>query len=127
MNTNQKGLLGELRVAQELLKAGYEVFAPLTGKASCDLVAVKDGQLLRVQIKATSQAARYGQAYVIDGRTITSAKKGNSVKQLDRTTFDLLGIYVIPEDLVVLVPVQQLPDSGRFTVRNGALLNQKEE
>jgi hypothetical protein len=46
------GAMAELIVATDLLKRGYEVFRALSPAASCDLAVLKDGKLLRVEVRS---------------------------------------------------------------------------
>lgn len=45
------GTLAELRVAVDLLLKGYEVFRAVSSACSCDLAILKNGKLLRVEVK----------------------------------------------------------------------------
>jgi hypothetical protein len=45
------GALAEVRVCAELVAERWEVFTSVTGKAPFDLVAYKDGRVLRVEVK----------------------------------------------------------------------------
>jgi hypothetical protein len=45
------GTIGELLTACDLLKKGYEVFKSVSHQCSCDLIASKDGKLLRIEVK----------------------------------------------------------------------------
>jgi len=51
------GAIGELVVAADLLQRGYEVFRSLSPSASCDLAILKDGQLLRIEVRTGYQSA----------------------------------------------------------------------
>lgn len=46
-----RGAIGELLVASDLLSRGYEVFRPLCAASSCDLAYIRDGHLVRVEVK----------------------------------------------------------------------------
>lgn len=45
------GAVGELRVAIDLLTHGYEVFRSLSPNSSADLISLKDGQLLTIEVR----------------------------------------------------------------------------
>jgi hypothetical protein len=45
------GASSELLVCSDLLRAGYEVFRSVSLNCSCDLVAMKDGEIIRVECK----------------------------------------------------------------------------
>lgn len=127
MNINQKGLIGELKVAGELLLCGYEVYFPLTGTASHDMIAVKDGVCYKVQVKTTSQKSRHGNSYIVETRTVVSSKKGNTIKKLTTETIDYLAIYIIPEDTVLILKSTEVPNKNTFRVANGKLVGPNKE
>src|SRR5262245_42807567 len=45
------GTLAELEVAVDLLRRGYEVFRALSPSCSCDLAVLREGRLLRVEVR----------------------------------------------------------------------------
>lgn len=45
------GALAELLISADLLKRGYEVFRALSPSCSCDLMVLKDGKTIRVEVK----------------------------------------------------------------------------
>jgi len=71
-NTGTKGAIGELRVCTDLLARGYEVFRAVSPSASCDLIAVRDGRIWRVEVRS---APCYG------GKVYKSRPKKDAGKQ----------------------------------------------
>ncbi|MGH7745478.1 MAG: hypothetical protein ACREQ5_11910 [Candidatus Dormibacteria bacterium] len=49
--TNAIGAIGELRVSVDLLAKGYEVFRAVSPSSSCDLIAIKNGRSLRLEVR----------------------------------------------------------------------------
>jgi hypothetical protein len=49
--TGTVGAVAELLVAADLLKRGYEVFRAVSQACSCDLAVLKNGALLRVEVR----------------------------------------------------------------------------
>ncbi len=49
--TGTTGALSELKVAIDLLAKGHEVFRAMSPACSCDLAVLKDGVLLRLEVK----------------------------------------------------------------------------
>jgi hypothetical protein len=47
------GAIQEYRVACDLMGRGYEVFKACSPSASCDLIAMKDSKLIRIQVRAS--------------------------------------------------------------------------
>ena len=52
LTTATVGSLSELLVGIDLLKRGYDVFRALSPSCSCDLIAVKDGNSLRIEVRS---------------------------------------------------------------------------
>jgi len=52
MKTREKGNLGELIAMKEMVKRGYDVLLPTSDHVPFDFVAHKDGELIKVQVKA---------------------------------------------------------------------------
>ena len=50
MNSGTVGAIGELTVCADLLKKGYEVFRSVASTCSCDVLAMKNGKVLRIEI-----------------------------------------------------------------------------
>ena len=46
------GAISELAVSIDLLTKGYEVFRALSPSCSCDLLAMKDGEIVRVEVRS---------------------------------------------------------------------------
>jgi hypothetical protein len=49
--TSTVGAIGELRVAVDLLSKKYEVFRSISSACSCDLAILKNGKLLRIEVR----------------------------------------------------------------------------
>jgi PD-(D/E)XK endonuclease len=49
--TGTVGAVNELRVCIDLLARGFEVFRSVSPASSCDLAVLKDGRLLRVEVR----------------------------------------------------------------------------
>ena len=62
--TGTTGTIAELQVATDLMLRGYEVFRALSPSTSCDLAILKDGHLLRIEV-----------------RTVAARKNGEIVRQ----------------------------------------------
>jgi hypothetical protein len=60
------GAVNELRVSQDLMIRGYEVFRALAADASCDLIALKDGKTLRIQVR-TARVVKNHAVCPVDG------------------------------------------------------------
>ena len=51
--TGTVGAISELIVTVDMLKRGFEVFRAVSAHCSCDLAALKDGKLLRIEVKTS--------------------------------------------------------------------------
>lgn len=51
------GALGELVVAIDLLKRGFEVFRAISPASTCDLAVLRDGKLLRIEVRTGHRTA----------------------------------------------------------------------
>lgn len=65
-NKGTKGAAGELIVCVDLLSKGWEVFRAVSPQCSCDLVAHRAGELVRVEVRTGYRNAR--------GRVVASRK-----------------------------------------------------
>ena len=57
MSPGTVGAINELKVGEDLLVKGYDVFRALSPTCSCDLVALKNKRLLRVEVKTARYSA----------------------------------------------------------------------
>lgn len=76
--TSTVGTIAELQVGIDLLRRGYAVFRALSSSCPCDLAILKDGKLLRVEVKT---------GYNKIGGGIVCPK-------VDRSKFDILAAVV---------------------------------
>ncbi len=58
--TGTIGAIGELAAGADLLRRGYEVFRALSPACSCDLIALRDGRLLRIEVRTGTRNLRTG-------------------------------------------------------------------
>jgi hypothetical protein len=82
------GAVNELRVSADLLLKGYNVFRALSPSCPCDLLILKNGSTLRVEVTTANYAA--------SGRIIHN-------KQGDTHKFDVLAI-VKRQGEIIYVP-----------------------
>ena len=119
--TSTKGTIGELAVIADLLKQGFEVFKEVTASSVIDLIAYKDGQYKRIQVKTTESR---------NDTVIFPARKGQANHATYRgDEFDLMALYVVDKHVVLYLPIQDLIAnlsgvSVRFSeAKNGAKKN----
>lgn len=75
-------------VSADLLKKGYSVFRSVSPSCSCDLIAMKDKKVLRVEVKSGYKNK--------DGKI--QSQKG---KQVD---YDILAIVLHKENIILYKP-----------------------
>lgn len=51
LSTGTVGAAGELLATVDMIAKGYEVFRAVSPSTSCDLIALKDGKLYRVEVR----------------------------------------------------------------------------
>lgn len=105
MDRKTKGRLGELKVLAYLTELGYELYTPFADNSKFDVVAYKDGLLSRVSVKFTSQITRNGKNWSVTIKQVSRRNDGAvKVDKFDHDDYDILAVYIGPEDRVVLVP-----------------------
>lgn len=89
-HTKDKGDLGVAKVHADLVGAGYCVLFPATEHAAFDLVAYREGEFRRVQVKY--RAARRG-ALTVHFRSLWVDRHGTHSTPTDKSEIDLLAVY----------------------------------
>lgn len=110
MNTTDQGRLGEAKVSAYLVEQGWYVFVDISGKCPVDLIAWKDGETKRIQVKSTSYQ-QYG-SWTAQIKSVRPNRTGNGIKQYDNAVSDWLAVYIVPEDKVVIL------ESSEITAKN---------
>jgi PD-(D/E)XK nuclease superfamily protein len=88
ISTSSTGALSELLACAEMLRRGYHVFRSVSPSCPCDLILMRDGQLIRAEVKS-------GNIYKPSGK-IGYAKPRNN-------TYDML-IVVLPDGTLLVDP-----------------------
>ena len=110
------GALVEAKVISKLIEGKFDVFPQLSGKAPFDLVAHRDGYLLRVQVKGTSSRTRYG-SYQVQLKSVRSNRTRNRITHFDPSQYDILAIYIGPLDKVCFLRSDEVGDIGQLNLR----------
>lgn len=111
-DTSQTGRIGEAAIVSHFIKSGYEVFHPLFGNTSCDLIVQKDGVLYRVECKASNLLEASGSCTV----GLRSTRLGVN-KKFDSTKSDLLACYLQPFDQVVVLESKSYEGRSNITLK----------
>jgi predicted AAA+ superfamily ATPase len=54
VSNDTAGAISEMVAAADLMRKGYEVFRAVNPGSPCDLIAMKDGWFLRIQVRTTA-------------------------------------------------------------------------
>lgn len=95
-HTKQKGDLGVIAVAKDLIQKGFFVSLPLTENAPFDLIASSQKNDYRVQVKSCS--AKNGSVSV-DLRGSWADQYGVHTGLYDLDDFEVLAVYVLERDI----------------------------
>jgi hypothetical protein len=109
------GGLAEAKVLSKLVEGQFDVFVQFSGKAPFDLVAYKDGQLLRVNVKGTATKLRG--AYPLRLREIRPNRTRNVIRHFDPKRCDVLAIYVAPLDKVCFLRSEEVAAKAQLNLR----------
>lgn len=124
MHAKDFGVLGELKVATDLVRQGYQVFKELGDNSKIDLIAVdSDYNTWKIQVKCRS-VDKHG-AVKLD-----RFKWGPNYKfQYMRKHADIYAVYIPETDQICYVPASILMSkSRRLTIRvTDAKSNQREK
>lgn len=87
--TSTVGAISELRAASDLLGKGYHVFRALSPACPCDIAVLRDGKLLRIEVKTGYRTAT--------GKLYKSPAHNNE--------FDILAM-VLPDEIIYEPPLE---------------------
>ena len=90
-HTKDKGDLGVLKAQIDLFEQGFTIFVPLTKHSPFDLVAYREGEFKRVQVKYRA-LDRFGKID-IKFSTCWSDKNGTHTSPIDKNEVDLYCVY----------------------------------
>lgn len=101
MHSKQKGSIGETAVAKKLLEEGFNVFFDYGDLSKIDLIAEKNSQLYRIQVKSRS--------CINDVVELDSRKSGpNYSFKYDSKDLDFFAVYVPEKDHIFYVTSKEL-------------------
>lgn len=109
------GRLGELKVAAYFTSLGYPVFTQVSGGSPYDLVVEINGELKRVEVKTTRTKSNSGK-YVVQIKSVRINKGRNKINGFNNSKCDILAIYIIPKDKVILIDSKEIKSNSSLTV-----------
>jgi hypothetical protein len=117
MQTVKLGSLGEAKAITEFLKLNFTIYTPFSeGNDPFDFIAVKDGKLLRVEVKSTDSTDINGN-FVVTIRSIRNNNTSSRVKLFDQNNCDLVACYIKPLDSVCFIPSKDVKSKRSLTFR----------
>ena len=114
-HTKDKGDLGVLKAQVDLFEQGYTVLLPLTEHRPFDLVAYRDGQFRRVQVKYRS-VDRFGKIDV-KFSTCWTDKNGTHTVPIDKQEVDLYCVYCPDTDECYYLDPRHFRSNASLRVR----------
>lgn len=111
MHSKRKGNIGSFGIGLELTKLGYSVFTEEGDISKIDMIAEKDGKIIRLQIKGVTP--------VNDTLPLELTKSGpNYSFKYEVGHFDYFAIWDLENHVGYLIPVDVLnTNNKRFTLR----------
>ncbi len=119
-HTKAKADLGVAKTIADLVQKGYVPCMPLSEHQAYDIVAVNNGNIVKLQVKyATLQE---NGTIEIKFRTSWADKHGTHMKRYSESDFDYFAIYCPEKELVLYVPNKK--DAPKILRFEKALNNQ---
>ena len=114
LHAKDKGTLGQLAVAKELMRRGLPVFMECGDNSKADLIVIRKNRCIRIQVKAYKRSA--------DKNTVAiyGTKSGPNYKfTYKQTDFEIFAIYLYEIDEILYVPLREvlLNKSNQITIR----------
>lgn len=101
------GDCGEFLVLYDLTKKGFELFSPMNNGSLIDIVAIKDGQSFKIQVKASCKISNEKLEFDI--------RRSNSV--YSENSFDVLALVDVVNNKVAYMKWSDMFD--RSTIKMG--------
>lgn len=111
MHSKRKGNIGSFGIGLELTKLGYSVFTEEGDISKIDMIAEKDGKIIRLQVKGITP--------VNDTLPLELTKSGpNYSFRYEIGSFDYFAIWDLENHIGYLIPAEVLnTNKKRFTLR----------
>ena len=110
MHAKDKGEIGHLAVAKDLLLKGYSVFTELGDNSRVDLITLKENRLIKVQVK--SNIVKKGVV------AIDPVKSGpNYSFRYTENDVDVFALYLLGRDKIAYVSSKEVLNTNGFMLR----------
>lgn len=121
MHSKRKGNIGQFGIGLELSKLGYSVFTEEGDISKIDIIAEKDGDLIRIQSKAITP--------IKDTIELILVKAGPGYKfKYSSGSFDYFGVWDLDDHKAYLIPSKILETySKSFKLRKKPAKNNQQK
>ena len=114
-HTKDKGDLGVFKVMSRLSELGYTILQPLTEHSAFDLVAYKDSDFYRVQVKYRKK--RDNGTVTVKLCTSWADRHGNHERFYDMSEIDVFAVYCPDSDECYFINTAYLKGLHSFALR----------
>lgn len=112
-HTKNLGSIGELRIATKLIENGYNVFTQLGDNSEIDLIAEKNGELKRIQVKTTEKIKNGVMKF-----TLVKSRMNSKCKYKEYyNNIDAFGLYCLENDYCGLLEFDSSIPREAVTIR----------
>lgn len=118
--------LAEISVVKRLTQEGYEVYLPINGKTTHDIIANStEYGLLSIQVKSTQQKSS-SNGYIVELKSVRSNKTCNLYKKFSGFNQDILAIYIVELDAIVFLLSVKITNTSTLTLSAKDVINLSE-
>ena len=114
MTTKEKGNLGLTKVIVRFVELGYAVFTEIGDNSDIDLIAIKDGKLLKLQVKTTEKINNGKMQWTLVKTRLNS--KGYRKNFYD-TNIDAFALCCLENNYIGLIPFADIDNKYAITLR----------
>jgi len=111
LHSKTKGNVGELRVAADLSKRGFAVFTELGDSSKIDLIAIKESQIIRIQVKTQTDTSN-GTICA----PLRSCGPGYSYLYTANDV-DVIAVYAMDKEVICYVPIISFGKKTKMILR----------
>lgn len=125
-HTKEKGDIGVLKAQADIAEQGYKILVPLSEHLPFDLVAYKNGEYKRIQVKYRKAV---NGSISFDARSTWSDKNGSHVERMDKNQVDIVCLYCPETDKCYYFNPKDMDKSISLRIkdtRNGQSKNVKQ-
>ncbi len=110
MNSKLKGSIGELAVAQDLMRQGYPVFTELGDTSKVDLIALIGDRAVKIQVKTGTE---------VKGVTCFTKFRADKYHKYiyNKDDCDVFALYNLDRDIVCYFGWDTLDEANCFNIR----------